>query len=532
MPTKPPQRPPSPIRLLRRLAIGLAAAALVATGCGGSQSERDLLAANGFTGLESSPAPAAGTGADRAAPAPATPAAAMVDNAASITAGPAPAQFVSGTNATAPARAGAPAAPATAAGGPHTPEPGTPSAATPADLARTAQPTRNDARAPAPGNTVSSGGPATPSPKAPVKLGVLGARSGVIGAITVPFYDGAVAWAADVNRRGGLAGHPVQLVAYDDGGDPRRALAGAKRLVEEEKVVAFYAQHGFTTFDAIIPYLEDKAMPVVGGCPCNVAHPNTPVYFQPVFSARTGLMWNHLLPLQSFHPEIKDIGVLYCRESNVCSAVNEELQRIGPQHGYRIRYTTQVSIAQPDYTAEVLAARNAGAQALLLLIDNNSAIRIAASAHRQGYNPVFAIQGSAHAEKFLKEGGTDVEGFLVGAAALHWTSPLMADYVAAMRNDVPNSTGLSSESSISWISGKLLERVAPAWPDTPTPADVTASLRALRGETLGGLIVPTTFRPGAVAGNECSVVTRIEHGQFVPYNNRNEWICAPGYHPG
>ena len=140
--------------------------------------------------------------------------------------------------------------------------------------------------------------PAAPSgAREPIKLGVMGVRSGVLGRIFIPGYEGALAWAGDVNRRGGLAGHPVQLIAVDDGDDPRKATALAKRLVENDKVVAFYAEHQFTTFDAIIPYLEEKGMPVIGSSPSNVLHEDTPIYFNVSVSSDLGLSWNHLLPL-------------------------------------------------------------------------------------------------------------------------------------------------------------------------------------------------------------------------------------------
>jgi branched-chain amino acid transport system substrate-binding protein len=264
----------------------------------------------------------------------------------------------------------------------------------------------------------------------------------------------------------------------------------------------------------------------------NVAHENTPIFFNTAYSSRSGLMWSHLLPIRLFHPEVKDIGVLYCGESEICKALNEELTTIAPQFGYRIVSRSQVSVAQPDYTAEVLAARSAGAKALVLFIDNYSAIRIATSAHRQGYDPYFGIQGSAASEKFLRDGGKDVEGFLIGGSALHWTSPLLTDFVAAYHAYVPDGIGLSSFAASSWNSGKLLEKVAPTWPPNPTTADVVASLLALKGETLGGLIAPTTFHPGQKAGNQCATILRVENGQFVPYQGRNEYHCAPGYRPG
>src|SRR5436309_1970508 len=89
-------------------------------------------------------------------------------------------------------------------------------------------------------------------------------QSGPLGQLMLPYLQGAKAWVADVNSRGGLNGHPVRLINADDGGNPNQALALAKRMVEEDKVQAFYAIHAPTTLQAVTPYLEQKKVPACG----------------------------------------------------------------------------------------------------------------------------------------------------------------------------------------------------------------------------------------------------------------------------
>ncbi len=55
---------------------------------------------------------------------------------------------------------------------------------------------------------------------------------------------------ADVNSRGGLAGHPVKVVFDDDNGDPQRAIAIARRMVDRDGVLAFFATYMVTTLPA------------------------------------------------------------------------------------------------------------------------------------------------------------------------------------------------------------------------------------------------------------------------------------------
>ena len=88
-------------------------------------------------------------------------------------------------------------------------------------------------------------------------------------------------------------------------------------------------------------------------------------------------------------------------------------------------HEAQVSITAPDYTAEVLSAKNAGAE---------------------------------------------IEGFLIGATKPHWTSPKMADFQSAMKRYVPGGV-LASYSEMAWAGGKLIEAISKDFPDKPTSAD-------------------------------------------------------------
>ena len=42
----------------------------------------------------------------------------------------------------------------------------------------------------------------------------------------------------DANRKGGIAGHPIELLLKDSGGSPEKAISFAKKLIEEDKVFA------------------------------------------------------------------------------------------------------------------------------------------------------------------------------------------------------------------------------------------------------------------------------------------------------
>ncbi|HEV7861116.1 MAG TPA: ABC transporter substrate-binding protein [Acidimicrobiia bacterium] len=380
--------------------------------------------------------------------------------------------------------------------------------------------------APATGLVPAPGGP----PKAEIRLGSVGAESGVVGAAMAPVAEGARAWVADVNARGGVNGHPVRLFQVDDGGDPGRSLAIVKRLVEQDHIQALYANHMPTTEEAIVRYVDEKQIPVIGGCSCSSVTDSSPMIFPVGPGAPTGEMWAHLLPLiaQTDH---RKVSILYCREAANCQGLADLMQKLADQAGVRIVHTAQVSLAQPDFTAEVLAARNAGADAVVGIFDNATLVRVARSAHRQGYNPTFSIQQAGYDDAMLT-GGSDVEGFVTaGIVPDHNISPKLADYRAALARYVPGGRRATISAS-QWAAGKLIERLGPALGDQPTSATFVEALYGLKGETLGGLLPPTTYERGRGHGatNQCIIPVQVKGGAFIAPAGE-QFTCAPGWKP-
>jgi branched-chain amino acid transport system substrate-binding protein len=498
----------------------LSLSVLVASGCG-SRDEGDQQAAPGekTEAAPATPAPDASTGGEQApAAVSATPSAPVPE-----TPGPAAPAGQTPSQAGAPAKAAAPSAKAGSAAGP-------------APAAQSGTAGRADAAAPAPGPV--PGNPPDPvpgdpgaGPKSEIRLGSIGAGSGPIGAAMQSIVDGAKAWSQDVNARGGLNGHPVRVIFVDDSGDPAAGLALARRLVEQDKIHAFYATHAPTTEEAYVRYAEDKHVPIIGTCGCSNVVDTSPMIFHVGPGSPGGATWAHVLQFTALTDKRK-AALLYCREVSVCPLLAAGVRQASKQADFQVVYEAQISLAQPDYTAEMLAARNVGADVVILISDNATAVRVARSAHRQDYTPVISIQQSANEDSFLSLGKEDVDGALVSAVVPDYAnSPKLADYRKAMARFVPGGRR-GSFSAQTWAAGKLLEVIAAGFPADVSSADILTGLHALRGETLGGLVPPMTFAPGRGHGdvNQCIIPSRVEGGKFV-YPFGEQFSCPPGFKP-
>ena len=515
-----------PFRTARRLMIAAGVCvSLVATGCGSTRDDRGA-------GQAASPASEVSPGGSTAAPAPDQAVTSEPGAAASV---PAPDAATTPSGASPTPKAGSAATP-------------TPQAAARAGRGEASSGGGTSGAAPTSGGgpaaatpTKPGGAPAAPTPSAPgtpapaggskseIVLASVGTYSGILGEILREVPLAARAWVADVNARGGLNGHPVRLIAADDGGDPAKALALARRMVEQDKAIALYAQSGTGTMQAVLPYLEEKKIPSIGGCNCSAAEHRSPMAFQVGPGDYYGTAWAHLAPAVA--AGVKKAAFIYCSESAACD-IRKPVSDFARASGIEIVYSAQITLTQPDYTAQILAARNAGAEAIIAFVDSASLVRAERSAHRQNWHPIFTTQWSGHEQRLIEAGGTDVEGVHIGAATPHWDGPKLADYRAALRRYVPGARP-ASWGVMQWAAGKLLELLAQNFPDQTTSADILKGLLGLRGETLGGLAAPLTYGGGPDGGTfrtACVVVVKVQGGKFVPLNGDN-FNCAPGFEP-
>ena len=390
-------------------------------------------------------------------------------------------------------------------------------------------------RSPTPGSTGGAGGPAPAVPvgvKSEVVLGSIGVEAGILGAVTGPAPPAIRAWASSVNARGGLAGHRVRVILVDDGNDPGRAQALVRQLVEKEKVIAFVDEYTLNTLSAVMPYLEERQIPVIGSIGGDLIGGASPMMFNPLAgSFGVSHAWATLLTITAM-TEKKNLGLVYCREVNGCTSYVQTMKKLLPYGGLNVVYEAQVGLAEPDYTAEMLQAQRAGAEVVFTLVDSASIVRVARSAHRQGYNPIFVAAFNA-SHDLVFTGGKDVEGLLVGGRYAPWdSSPLVQDYRDAMNAYQPSAPRGDLGGGV-FIVGRLIEtKLAPFIKEPPTSAQLLDGLYALDKETLDGRLPGISFPHGSHEKvNLCTVPQRLVNGRFTTRDPAASFVCAPGWTP-
>lgn len=91
---------------------------------------------------------------------------------------------------------------------------------------------------------------------APLKIGVVVSATGPGASLGIPERNTLLILEEQVNRKGGVGGRPVQLVIIDDASDTTQAVRAARKLIQEDQVLAII---GTTTTPATLGMIDPLA---------------------------------------------------------------------------------------------------------------------------------------------------------------------------------------------------------------------------------------------------------------------------------
>jgi branched-chain amino acid transport system substrate-binding protein len=310
----------------------------------------------------------------------------------------------------------------------------------------------------------------------------------------VPFVQGIQLWVKAVNARGGLNGHPVKFLVLDDDSDPSRHRALVQEAVEVRHALAFLGNAAPLSGGAGVAYVTEKKVPVILVCGCEPWAYQSPMMFPATANGDTALrVILESGATRSVPAGKKRLGVLTCAEAQVCRDADRVWADHARDFGFAQVYRGQYSITQPDFTAECLAMRNAGAEFTQITATPAILRNIVTSCTRQGFRPTYGMTLSMVEEG--QKGDADLAGAMASSVVFPYFqtgTPATDAFAAALRDygrGLTPGVGLTQ----GWTGGKLLERATAALPEPPTTTAVLDGLWSIKGDDLGGLTGPLTF---------------------------------------
>ena len=368
-------------------------------------------------------------------------------------------------------------------------------------------------------------GPATPSVAngSTVVVGNVGDYSGVLGALLGPAQGGLEVWAKYTNAHGGLNGHPVQVIIADSGGDPSLDQTDVEQMVQQDHAIAMVGDMDILDTTGNQQYLISRGMPVVGGDLAGNIYFTSPNYFP------EGASFTTLAPVgitAAIREGKKNVGMVYCVETPFCEAGVSGLPAAVASAGGRLTYDAAASLTSPSFTSQCLGAQSEGVQVLELLLDAASITRFAEDCAAQGYNPLYETVSLGAVPSL--DSVPQLNGLILPTSTFPFvsgSSPATSAFQTAM-SDYDPSQPAGPAASIEWTSGQLVAAGAGQMGPTPSSAELTAGLDALKNNTLNGLTVPLTFHAGSTATvPNCVFLQEIRDGTWIAPNGLSA-VCT------
>ena len=113
-------------------------------------------------------------------------------------------------------------------------------------------------------------------------VGVSAAMTGPGASIYAPVVEAMKAYLDHVNAKGGVNGRQIRLVVQDDGAEPSRAAANAKKLLAQDKVLMLINTSLSSTYAPMISESKQANVPLYFGgsvCPKDTYPPADPLQF-------------------------------------------------------------------------------------------------------------------------------------------------------------------------------------------------------------------------------------------------------------
>ncbi|MBU0481291.1 MAG: ABC transporter substrate-binding protein [Proteobacteria bacterium] len=252
--------------------------------------------------------------------------------------------------------------------------------------------------------------------KETIKIGAILAVTGPASFLGGPEARTIEMLAEEINAKGGVDGHKVELVIKDSGGDPEKAISFAKQLIEEEKVFAIIGPS--TSGETMkIKQIAEEGKTILLSCAA------AQVIVNPVakYVFKTPQKDSHAV--QKIYTAMKDLGItniaVLAGNTGFGKAGKEQLLEIAPTFGINVVMAEVYDKKATDLSAVVAKLMaNKDIQAVVNWSIVPAQGILAKNMRQAGWDaPLFQSHGFGNI-KYVEAGGAAAEGIIFPAGKL------------------------------------------------------------------------------------------------------------------
>jgi len=257
---------------------------------------------------------------------------------------------------------------------------------------------------------------AAPQAEEPIKIGAFFALSGPAATIGTPSKLVAQMVVDKINQDGGINKRPIELVVGDTESDPTKALMVAKRLVENDKVVALIGPTRTDEGMAVKAYIEKAQIPTimtVGGDPVISVPPYQWTFKTPQRTSVAVKKTYEYLKKQNF----AKIALITATDGFGKDGLNW-LEKLAPEYGLQIVGSEVFGVGDTDMTPQLVKIKDSGAQVVICWTIGPAGARVAKNVKQLGITlPLVQCHGQPD-PKYIELAGDASEGSVMPSTKL------------------------------------------------------------------------------------------------------------------
>lgn len=344
---------------------------------------------------------------------------------------------------------------------------------------------------------------------------LIGQTIGVTGTIAGPvkeMNEGAAAYFASVNARGGIHGRKIEIRTLDDKFDPATARANAERLVRKDHVFALFQSRGTPHTEAILPVLAAYNVPLVApSTGATLFHePVNPLIFnvRAKYQDEVAKAIEHLSTIG-----VKNIGLLHVDDTFGQDGLAGFTKAM---NGLKLKpaIVAKFDRVNPDYDLTAKAVIDAKPSALIVISSSKNTVAVIKAIRAQGSKMQILTLSNNSSASFVKELGKDGNGIVVTqiSPAPHLVTTMLGqEFKVAAK---ASGATISYAAMEGFVNAKVLVEGLRRAGRNLTRSGLISGLESMQRVDLGGLLV--TYSATDHTGSEFVEMTMIgKDGRLV-----------------
>ena len=237
----------------------------------------------------------------------------------------------------------------------------------------------------------------------PVRIGAIYSISGPGSFLGAPEDKVLRAMADEANKKGGINGHKIELVIYDTEGNTGKAAQQFRRLATSDDVQVVFGPSSSGESLAVKDAANELKVPTLmhGGAEA-ITKPTTPYVFNTPPTDRISIsgLLAHMKKMG-----IGSVAMLSAADGFGQSGKNM-LAELAPQSGIKVVAQEEFNRTDADMTAQVLKAKAANPDAMLIWSALPAPVLILRAAQSAGFaKPIFTSYGAGTNDLVAQSGG-------------------------------------------------------------------------------------------------------------------------------